>query len=192
MKRESIVNISVFCLLVALGVASRWISDAYQPALSNMTAANAVALFAGFFFAWRLAACLVPLAIVVLSNLGLPKYNDKWEMGVAVAMLVLPIVLGWFLKRRPSVLKVLGFAATPAILFYLVTDCVYWPGFEMYPRTLAGQIDSYIAALPFLRNMLLGDLLFTGLVFGTYWLAVSSGLVLPKKRELAPALVVHG
>lgn len=191
MKRGLIINIAVFCVLVILGVATRWISDANQPTLSNFTATAAAGLFAGFFFVPRLAACLVPLAIVVLSNLGLPKYNDRWEMAVAVAMLVLPVVLGWFLQRRTSWLRIFGFAAMPAILFYLVTDCVYWPGFDLYPRTFGGQIDSYIAALPFLRNMLLGDLLYTGLVFGSYWLAVSSGLLEPRQTELVPAPIAR-
>ncbi len=183
MKREALTNVVVFCLLVALGVATRWISDANQPALSNITATVAAGLFAGFFFIPRWTACLVPLAIMLVSNLGLPTYNNRWEMGVAVAMLVLPVVLGWSLQRRTNVPRIICFAAAPAVLFYLVADFVWWPGFMLYPKTLAGQMESYIAALPFLRNMLLGDLLFSGLIFGTYWLAVSAGVL--RERELA-------
>jgi hypothetical protein len=203
-NRKLLINILVFFLLVILGVATRWLSEASYPklavaatepsnissiGLANFTAVTAAGLFAGFFFVPRFAACLVPLAIVLVSNLGLPKYNNRWEMGVAVVMLALPIVLGWFLQHRASWLRIFGFAAAPAILFYLATDLVFWPGNEMYARTLSGQIDSYIAALPFLRNMLLGDLFFTGLIFGVYRWAISRSTVQQPVPQLAPASV---
>jgi hypothetical protein len=189
MKREPATSILVFCLLVLVGVASRWISDAAQPTLSNITATAAAGLFAGFYFSRHIAACLVPLAIVVLSNLGLPKYNNNWEMAVAFVMLLLPVALGCLLQRKSNWLRIFGFAATPAILFYLVTDLVVWPGFNLYPHTLAGQIDSYIAALPFLGRMLVGDLLYAGLIFGTYWLTVSSPARQADESQLVPAPV---
>jgi len=72
MKRETIANVLVFCLLVILGVATRWISEANYPKLSgiavnepsdfavdwagNFTAIGAIALFAGYFFRPRIAA----------------------------------------------------------------------------------------------------------------------------------------
>ena len=49
MKRETVNNIIVFCVLVALGVGTRWMSDAWQPTFSNFTATGAIALFAGYF-----------------------------------------------------------------------------------------------------------------------------------------------
>jgi hypothetical protein len=35
----------------------------------------------------------------------------------------------------------------------------------MYPKTLAGLMMSYTAALPFFRNAAMGDLLFTAAMF---------------------------
>ena len=40
---------------------------------------------------------------------------------------------------------------------------------DLYPHTLAGLAESYVAGLPFFRNTLVGDLFFTGVIFGTYW-----------------------
>ena len=188
MKRETMNKILVFCGLVVLGVATRWISDAFKPNLSNVTATVAAALFAGFYLSPRWTACLVPVAIVLISNFGLPNYNTRTEMAVSIAMLVLPVALGWRLQRKSSTLRILAFAATPSVLFYLVTDCVYWSGFDLWPKTISGQIDSYIAALPFLRNMLLGDLFFTGIFFGAYWLVVSK--CVPLSRQRVEAAVV--
>jgi hypothetical protein len=36
----------------------------------------------------------------------------------------------------------------------------------MYPRTVEGLAACYVAAIPFFRNSLAGDLLYTGLLFG--------------------------
>ena len=57
MKRETVNKILVFCGLVVLGVATRWISDAFKPNLSNVTATVAAALFAGFYLTPRWTAC---------------------------------------------------------------------------------------------------------------------------------------
>jgi hypothetical protein len=40
----------------------------------------------------------------------------------------------------------------------------------MYPANAAGLVKCYVAALPFLRNMLTGDLFWGFLLFGGYWL----------------------
>jgi hypothetical protein len=38
----------------------------------------------------------------------------------------------------------------------------------MYPKTAAGLLACYIAAIPFFRNMLVGDLLYTAILFGGF------------------------
>ena len=72
-----------------------------------------------------------------------------------------------------------------SISFYLITNFAEWAFYDLYPHTAAGLIEGYVAAIPFFRNTLASDLLFSVLIFGTYWLAVSAG-ILPR-RELAPA-----
>ena len=37
-----------------------------------------------------------------------------------------------------------------------------------YPLNFHGMIESYVAGLPFLRNTMIGDLLYTGLLFGGF------------------------
>lgn len=187
MKREQITNACVFFLLVTLGVATRWISKANEPALSNFTATGAAALFAGYFYAKRFVAFLVPLAILVISNLWLAQYENVGQMSVVFfAMLVLPVVLGRLLRPRFTAWRLAGFSVLPAVAFFLVTNCVLWPGCDRYPVTLAGQYESYMAGLPFFRNTLAGDLLFAGLIFGAYWAAAAVGVV---SRRLEPAPV---
>ena len=38
----------------------------------------------------------------------------------------------------------------------------------MYPQTVAGLVTCYVAGIPFYETMLIGDLLYTLVLFGTF------------------------
>jgi len=46
-----------------------------------------------------------------------------------------------------------------------------WAAFTTYPKSLAGLLACYIAAVPFFWNTLAGDVLYAALLFGGYALA---------------------
>jgi len=60
-------------------------------------------------------------------------------------------------------------------LFFLVTNFAVWYGSSFYPQTGAGLMGCYAAGLAFYNsqsfflNGLLGDLFFSGLLFGGYY-----------------------
>lgn len=188
MNRQTVTNIVVFCSLLGLGVATRWIAAENQPGLTNFTAIGAAALFAGYFFRQRIAAVLVPLAVMVLSNLCLRQYNNFGQLAIVYVALLAPVAIGMLLKRNLRWWTVGIGAAVSSVSFYLLTNFAEWAFYNLYPHTMAGLIEGYVAAIPFFRNTLASDLLFSGLIFGTYWLAVSAG-ILPRRAELAPAEV---
>ncbi len=183
MKREPVTNFVVFCLLVALGVATRWMSDAFKPELSNFTATAAVALFAGYFFRNPLATVLLPLAVMVVSNFCLAPYNNYGQFAIVYFALLLPVAIGMLLRRKLNVWTVLGGSLASSVIFFLLTNFAEWAFYNLYPHNAAGIVESYIAALPFFGKTLAGDLFFTAVTFGAYWLAVSSNVLL--RRELA-------
>ena len=185
MNRQSVTNIVVFCLLLALGVVSRWIAAEYQPGMTNFTAIGATALFAGYYFRSRLTALFVPLAVMVISNLWLRQYNNFGQLAIVYAALLLPVAIGMLLQRNLRWWTVGVGAVASSVSFYLITNFAEWAFYNLYPHTAAGLIEGYVAAIPFFRNTLASDLLFSGLIFGTYWLAVSAG-ILPRRR-VAPA-----
>ena len=75
------------------------------------------------------------------------------------------------------VLRISSVVATP-IIFYMISNFGVWLGSErLYPHTLQGLTDCYVAALPFFRGTLVGDWLFAG----TGMLAIEG---LPRVRGL--------
>ena len=70
-------------------------------------------------------------------------------------------------------LTLAGAAIASSLLFFVVVDFGIWLMGDMYPRTFAGLVACYTAALPFYRNQVAGDLLFTAVLFGAYALALT-------------------
>ena len=91
---------------------------------------------------------------------------------VAVA---LTVPLGFALRQKRSVGRIVGMSLAGSTLFYLLSNFGVWflgCGQGWYPPTLSGLAACYMAGIPFYRNSLLGDLLYAGILFGGYeWAA---------------------
>jgi hypothetical protein len=182
-RRQQICDLSVFALLIAIGVAGRW----GQPQWC-FTPIAAAAIFAGFYFSHAAIAVLVPLATLGISDLALPSHDNIPVLLATYAIMTAPVWLGRML-REPST----GRAATavrfavcglvPATLFYLVSNFAVWAFQSDYEKSLAGLAQCYGAALPFYRWMLAGDVFYIAVLFACLALA---GLKLPT-LERAPA-----
>jgi hypothetical protein len=127
-----------------------------------------------------------PLAIMVISNLCLRKYNNYGQMAIVYLALLLPVVFGMLVRRRPRAWSVVAGALATSVTFFVVTNFAEWAFYDLYPHTAAGLVEGYAAAIPFFRNTLVSDMLFSGLIFGTYWLAVSSGILVSRELKAVP------
>lgn len=123
----------------------------------------AIALFGGASFASKRAAFLVPLAGLFLSDLVLGFYPITVVVYFSFALIV---CLGFWVRRRRTAGRIAGAAITSAILFFVATNFGVWAIENLYPKTFAGLIDCYVAAIPFFKNTLLSNLLYSTLLFG--------------------------
>ncbi|HEY6578910.1 MAG TPA: DUF6580 family putative transport protein [Rhizomicrobium sp.] len=146
--------------MILAAAASRLI-----PHPPNLTGVAAVALFGGATLADRRLAFLAPLGAMFLSDLVL-GFHD--QMAVVYGALALVVCIGLWLQQRRSPSMVAGAALASSILFFVTTNLGVWALDGMYPHTAAGLIACYTAALPFFRNTLEGDLLYTLVLFGGF------------------------
>jgi hypothetical protein len=169
-ERSTIRELVIFALLVAIGVAGRWAQPDWE-----FTPIAAAAVFAGRYFSRLAAAALVPVAILAVSDLILPAYDNMGVLVVKYATMILPVFLGRFLAGRGE-----GWGAAwrwglcgagPAVTFFITTNFAVWAFQSDYPKTADGLADCYVAALPFFRSMLTGDLTYLAVLFGCAALA---------------------
>jgi len=62
------------------------------------------------------------------------------------------------------------------LIFFVATNFAVWAFGGLYPHNLEGLAECYIAALPFLRNRIAGDLFWATLLFGGYHLVRAMAL----------------
>ena len=147
---------------IVVGVVARLV-----PHPANVTPLTAMALFGATYLSRRWGI-LLPLATVILSDLVIGLHDVVLFTWGGFA---LTGVVGWWLRRQPSAGRILASAVAGSLIFFLVSNFGVWligDGGTMYPKTAQGLWSCVVAALPFYRNALLGDVVYTAGFFGLY------------------------
>jgi Family of unknown function (DUF6580) len=146
----------------------------------NMTPITATGLFAGARLPlWQ--ALGIPLALLVSTDVILkltyyPTYSMfQWWVYLSVAINVL---LGRLLCRTESPARIGLVALIASVQFFVVTNFGSWLGSPFYTQDLQGLVTCYVAGLAFptkdtlplgfFGNQVMGDLIFTGVLFGAH------------------------
>jgi hypothetical protein len=131
----------------------------------NFAPLAAMALFSGAYVGKRALAFAAPLGALLVSDLVLGFYPELAFVYLSVAATVL---IGWFVARRRTVMRVGVAALAASVLFFLVTNFGVWVLMDYYPHTASGLLACYVAAIPFFQNTLAGDLFYSALLFGGF------------------------
>lgn len=164
--------------LVSLGAFSRvW------NAAPNFTAIGAIALLAGVMLRSRALAVCVPIAAMLASDVLIGFYD--WRLMLVVyAALAAPALLGGWLRARLGPGRLIAASLAGSTFFFVVTNFAVWMG-GAYGLTWSGLAACYIAAVPFFKYTLAGDLLFGSALF-TAW-ALASRAVRARRALAAQA-----
>ncbi|MEK7546739.1 MAG: DUF6580 family putative transport protein [Patescibacteria group bacterium] len=165
-------SIFVVVLLITAGVASRFLPHAW-----NMTPITAIALFTSVYFGIRYSLFIV-LATMFISDLFIGFYDWRIMLSVYAGFAVAGII-GVLVRRHKTVISVALGAISSSVFFFIFTNWAVWQFGVMYEHSFAGLLQSYAMALPFFKNMFVGDLVYSGILFGSYELA----LLLSKKLK---------
>ena len=154
--------IFIVAALILLGIGGRLL-----PHLTNFSPLLAIALFAGFFFAKRLLPLVIITTILLVTDFMLGGYDYRLML-VVYGALFFPFVFKTFLRSKLSVLRLSIATLSSSIFFFLTTNFAVWLFASWYSPDLTGLIECYVAGLPFFKYTLLGDLGWSGILFGTY------------------------
>ena len=112
----------------------------------------------------------IPLAMLAASDLVLTIFVYRYPLDGTYALTWLwyaaAILLGSILRQRTTVARLLGASVACSVSFFVLSNFAVWATGTMYPLTLAGLGACYVAAIPFFRNTVASDLLFSAVLFG--------------------------
>jgi len=171
-------------LFVLLAVAVRFLPHPW-----TFTPVAGSLLFFGAYGSRRLY--WMPLALLCASDVILTKfvysYVFSWDHYITWAWYAAILLLGTRLRGNVKIWNVIAAALASSVSFFLISNAAVWACWDMYPHNFAGLMLSYTAGLPFFRNALEGDLLFTTAMFATPVLLHSAATFLDKQRGAAAA-----
>src|SRR5271157_2391004 len=113
-----------------------------------------------------LAASDVYLTRVIYAYPFTPDHFVTWAWYAAM------LLLGGVLIKGFSVIRIGAASLIASVSFFLISNFAVWMVWhDMYPKTFNGLVACYVAGLPFFRNAVASDLLFTAAFFGIGYLA---------------------
>ena len=155
-------------LFVLLAVAVRILSGTGYFSMMGFVPLEASLLFFGSRMPRKQLAIPVALLIGCDLYLTLVKYQSHitFDQVLIWAWYVVPCLIGVLLKGRVRPLYVGGATLASAISFFVISDFGVWmAGYVGYPKTFAGLIACYVAAIPFFEKEVVSNLLFSAIFF---------------------------
>lgn len=150
---------------IVVGILSRLVPHPW-----NATPLMAIALFGGTYLSKRWAIAL-PLIIIAFTDLLIGFHSTIPFTWSAFALTGL---LGYQLLRdRTNPTRILILAISSSMMFFLISNFGVWATQNLYPKSIAGLWQCYVAAIPFFRSMLIGDIVYTTVIFGLFALFFS-------------------
>lgn len=159
-------NKKYIIIYIVLGVLGRLI-----PHPPNVTPLTNLCLFAGSNLSRGLA--LITMFICYsMSNIAIAYFNGHPIFGYwaffTYSGFAFIVLLGSRLSKPYNTKKLVTYVGISTLVFWIWSNFGSWLATPLYDKDFNGLISCYIAALPFLRNALLGNLVWMVVVFGIY------------------------
>ncbi len=184
MKRNYL-NILIACGLILIASTARVVNTEMH--LYNLAPLAAVGLFSGAVIKDRKIAFLVPLLGQLFADLYFQLFTSiQGFYDISQFFVYGGLFAATFLGSRMSQAKplsILGYTVGASTLFFIISNLgTYLTGLWGYG--ISGFAKTYVVAIPFFKNTLIGDLAGSILLFGAYFLLQ---VALVKKLQKAKA-----
>ena len=160
--------------MVVVGASARLLPHPW-----NFTPMMAIGLFAGSHARKLSTGVLATLFALALSDAVLGFYPGFWYVYGAA---LIPVLLGRLIRNRSGAVVIAAAVFVSSFSFFLITNSVAWATDGLYPLTIGGLSECYLAGIPFYRNQVLGDAVYTVAIFGGY--AILNRLCQPARQAV--------
>lgn len=134
------------------------------PHIPNIAPIGGMAIFGGMYLDKKYAL-IVPLAALFLSDIFIGFHDVMFFVYVSF---IISVFLGMWAARNRSAGKTIIAILSSSFIFFILTNFGVWFVSGMYEKTPKGLLECFILALPFFRNTILGDLLYSSVFILLY------------------------
>lgn len=158
-KNNHYLFLAIILIAVAAGLR-------LAPHAPNFAPVGALALFGGAYLK-KQWSYIIPIMAMLVSDLFLGFYTPQIMAAVYISFILI-VFLGSLARNNKNIGRIAILTLSGSIAFFVITNFTVWAFTPMYQQTITGLINCYIAALPFFRNTVLGDLFYTGVLFSSF------------------------
>ena len=173
---------AILLLMIVAVAVIRILNSAQLTPLANFSPIGAMALFGGNYFTSKWKAFLFPILTLLISDIVINTVVYKGAYGVMYGgwywvyiVFALIVVYGKSLIKKVNVKNVLSASVIAALSHWLIADFSVWLGGGTDLRTMtpltkdwAGLLQCYVQGFPFMRNFMLGTIVYSGVMFGAF------------------------
>lgn len=159
--------------IILLAALSRLI-----PHPANFAPIGGMALFGAAYFTKRYWAFVIPIVSMwisdlVLNNTVYAQYFDHFTWFYSGSLFTygafaLIVLFGMLTLKKVRLSNLIVSALGASVIFFMISNFGVWFSGTMYPKDFGGLMACYTAGIPFFRNTLLGDLVYSGILFGVF------------------------
>ncbi len=173
MNKQHISTLIIAVLLILIAAFSRVFMYPH-----NFSPIIGMAIFAGAVIKDRRLAFALPLLAMFLSDVLFEIFNIApgfwgWGQLVGYGILALITVIAFSMKKV-SVLAVGGYSIVSSLVFFFLSNSAFFvfdnPVFHLYAQNFSGYLASLVGGLPFLKIGIIADIMYSTILFGTYYL----------------------
>ena len=173
MNKQSTSTLIIAALLVIIAALSRVLlyPDNFSPIIG-------MAIFAGAVIKDKRLAFALPIIAMFLSDVMFEVFNIAdgfwgWGQLVGYGILALITVIAFSMKKV-NVVSVAGYSIGSSLLFFFLSNSAFFvfdnPIYHTYTQDLNGYLATLAGGLPFLKTGILADLVYSTVLFGSYYL----------------------
>lgn len=170
-KQKRKIWILLPAILILAAALSRLLPHPY-----NFSPIAGMALLGGAVFENKKLAFLLPLGALIISDVcfslftNIPGFYGPSQLINYVAFAAI-VLLGIIAIKKINAKSVIFASLGASALFFMLSNFGVWlvaGGIPPYTADGAGLISTYIIGIPFFGNTLIGDLVYSGVLFGAY------------------------
>ena len=122
----------------------------------NFTPILAAGIFSGFYFRNFFLSSFIVIFAMFIGDLYLGLHSTMIFIYIS---LIITVLLGLFIKKFKSK-EILLTGLLGSISFFLITNFGAWINLQIYEKSFAGLLQSYVLAIPFFQNTLMTTILY--------------------------------